>query len=163
MLKKEILETIKPSMSVNYRIDPGFIKPGTNDVKKGFNFPDTFFGAEITQQFPIIKANGKWGVETSRIHCFVGKEITMEDASNNAVRYGIEDIDKLKKKYNSTLGSKLVLISKNAIPKGVELKKQVGMVGQNGIVCDTQKELESTIKELAETYLDLNISVDIKK
>jgi len=163
MIKQEDLEFIEPKMSVNYRVEPGFIKPGTTNVKEGMNFPETFFGSEVTQRFPVIKANGKWCAEYKKIHCFVGREITIEDVSENLARYGVDNFEELKRKLSENSSNKLVLISKDAVPKGVVLKKQIILLGDQGVVCSSQKELEKTLKSMADMYSNLSMKLNIEK
>ncbi len=71
------LESLKPTIEVEYRIRPNMLEDGTFD-----NVPKNAVGAYVSQSFPTVSPYGDYRMSTVSFNIFVGLKISIDNVYN---------------------------------------------------------------------------------
>ena len=142
---------MKPGMSIEYRVKPGFLTSGTFDY-----IPENAFGAYIGAAFPVVGADGEFRLSGTSYNLFVGKTFEISEL-----------LELINKPTNGTgivpdgaLKEKLLKYSKEGFTKIVLTKSGVVPLNNMDAVFLTQEEMATAISKIHEKFRSINISIE---
>ena len=145
MYSKEVLELVKPSISVSYRADENLEKLGDFD-----EVPKDAMVAKINQKTHFIKADGRLFFNVASCYVYVGEEIDIHKALGQGE----------KKEFHKEMSE----MKENDITKAVIVpfsEKQIILpVGFCDKVVSTNEELASAVQRIKHTFDSLKLTVE---
>jgi len=155
MIDEEMLNFMKPKISVEYRIQPGFLSHGELEV-----VPENAYGALIYQNFPIVGTNGEFEICGQSYNLYVGKILDINEY--------------LKDDQNNELKSRLIELKVNGYSKvvipdafsAVNTKPSliIPITGRDAVYSSNQEMADAIEKiNLAYNSIDISIQKSLKK
>lgn len=138
MFNDEELQFMHPRMSIEYRVEEGFLSSGSFD-----NIPKNAYGAHIGVAFPIVDANGEFRLAGTSYDLFVGKSFKVNELLN------VTTISK----------EQILEYEKNNIRQVVLTKMGVIPLKDFDAVFPTQEEMAQAITKINETFKSVTFSV----
>lgn len=154
MFNSEELQFMAPKMSIEYRVEEGFLTSGNFD-----EIPANAFGALISTRFPVVGANGEFKFAWDKFNLFVGESYSVNDVleyANNPT--------------NNSEGEKVLIANETALKKIKEYKEQgyqkvantrMGVVplGYNDDVFTSHEEMAKAIAKINQTFKSIDFSI----
>lgn len=152
MFNSEELEFMRPRMSIEYRIDEGFLTSGKFD-----EIPKNAVGAYIGTSFPVVHADGEFRFARHSFNLFVGESFLVEDILAQAN----------KPTDNS---DSVLVVDELALKKIKEYKEQgyqkvastrMGVVplGYNDAVFASHEDMAEAITKINQTFKSIDFSI----
>ena len=145
MFSDEELKDMIPRMTIEYRVQEGFLSSGS--FKK---IPENAFGAHITTGFVIVNSKGQFEPAVEEYDLYVGHTFDVEkllDSINNKV---IE---------SNSLKEDLKEFEKTGIKQIVLTKSGIVPFRYKDAVFPTYEEMAQAITKIDETFSSVNFSV----
>ncbi len=152
MYNDDELQSMMPRMSIEYRIEAGFLNNGTFD-----NIPENAFGAHIVTSFPIVGADGKFRNFRTSYDLFVGKVFEVKElleqinnqTENNNTMFVTDGISEEMIKEYQEAGIQNVVSTKNG----------VAPLRYGDVAFATQEEMAAAITKINQTFKSVDILV----
>ncbi len=138
MFNDEELQFMHPRMSIEYRVEEGFLSSGSFD-----NIPENAYGAHIGVAFPVVGANGEFRLAAISYDLFVGKSFKVNELLN------VTTVSK----------EQILEYEKNNIKQVVLTKTGVRPLNDFDAVFPTQEEMVQAITKINETFKSVTFSV----
>lgn len=152
MFDEEDLQIMSPKMSIDYRVENGFLTSGSFD-----NIPENAFGAHISTVFPVVNSEGKFEFSRDGYDLFVGEVFDVaglldesnKPAETNDVMVAVDGSKEKIKEYEKA-GIKQVVFS-----------TKIGIVPlrYKDAAFSSQEEMAQAITKINETFKSVNISL----
>lgn len=152
MFNSEELQFMLPKMSIEYRVEEGFLTSGTFD-----KIPVNAFGAYVSTKFPAVGANGKFKITRCAFNLFVGEGFLVDDVlaqanktiNNSENDHGInESVLKRIKKYKEQGYQRVANTKIGVVP-----------LDYNDAVFATNKEMAEAITKIHQTFKSVDFSI----
>lgn len=152
MYSEEELQFMTPKMSIEYRVEQGFLHSGTFD-----NIPENAFGAHICTHFPTVAANGEFRFSSDSFDLFVGETFEVKDL--------LSQINKPSE------NSETVIVANNIAKETIKEYEKAGVKRvvstKSGVIplrygdaaFSTHEEMAQAITKISQTFNSVNISV----
>lgn len=155
MLNKEIMELLVPKMTIEYRIEKGFLTLGNFE-----EIPKNAFGAYIGTRFPVVNANGQFAFSGESFNLFVGEGSSIDEilkqASTSTTTISTETIEKIKE-YKEKGFTRFATTQMGVVP----LRPPDAVFGTNEEMAQAIKKIYRTFKSVE--FLIQNSSVEMNK
>ena len=152
MFNDEELQMFIPKMSIEYRIEKGFLTGGTFD-----NIPENACGAHIVSTFPVVGADGEFRFCQNSYDLFVGEVFEIAGL--------LEKINKLDEASETVVVAselskeKIKEYSEQGIKKIVSTKFGVMPLNYGDAAFSTQEEMAAAINKINQAFGSVDFSV----
>ncbi len=148
MYNDDELQSMLPRMTIEYRIEAGFLNSGTFD-----NVPENAFGAHIATFFPIVDVDGKFRISSHSYDLFVGEVFKVKEL--------LEQINNPTKNNNTMFVTEGMLkeYQQTGIQNVVSTKNGVVPLKYGDAAFATQEEMAATITKINQTFNSIDILV----
>lgn len=152
MFNSEELQFMVPKMSIEYRVEEGFLTSGKFD-----EIPANAFGAYIATIFPAVGANGEFKIARDAFNLFVGESFLVDDVLAQANK--------------PTDSSENVLVANESVLKKIKEYKEQGYqkvastrmgvvpIGYGDAVFASHEEMAEAIAKINQTFKSVDFSI----
>ena len=153
MFNSEELQFMVPKMSIEYRVEEGFLTSGKFD-----EIPANAFGAYITTRFPAVGANGEFKIAGDAFSLFVGESFLIDDvlaqannptANSNNVFFDNESVLNKIKKYKEQGFQKIAITKMGVVP-----------IGYGDAVFASHEEMAEAITKIYQTFKSVDFFIE---